>query len=67
MTFFLCGGRCFAVTCRGIQFDGGICKILYETTNVSESERTKYNLVSMTSDEENEVFTNGKYEQISKK
>ena len=49
------------MTCRGIQFvdEGGHCKILYETSDVPQNERTKYNQVSITSDEENAVLING--------
>ena len=44
--------------CRGIHFDGGICKILYETNDIPVSERSKFNTISMTSNKEN-LLVNG--------
>ena len=51
--------RCLVSSCRGIHFDGGICKILYETNDIPESERNKFNPISLTSNEEN-LLVNGK-------
>ena len=55
------GCRCLAAKCRGIQFEGGICKILFETTDVPQTERTKYNLVSLTSNGEMDILISGSF------
>ena len=52
--------RCLISTCRGIYFDGGGCKNLYETNDVPESDRNQYNPVSFTSNEDN-LLINGKH------
>ena len=53
--------RCLALTCRGIQFNEGNCKILFETTDVPESERSKYNQTSLTSNGEMKILSNGQF------
>ena len=55
--------RCLESSCRGIHFDGGTCKILYETDDIPESERNKFNPISLTSNEEN-LLVNGKIYRV---
>ena len=50
--------RCLGSNCRGIHFDGGICKILYEMNDIPESERAGFNPVTITSSEE-KLLVNG--------
>ena len=33
---------CLGAICQGIEVEGGICEILFETTNVPQNERTKH-------------------------
>ena len=51
-------GRCLISPCRGIYFDAGDCKNLYETNDVQEPDRSQYNAVSFISSEDN-LLING--------
>ena len=51
--------RCLVSTCRGIYFDAGICKNLYDIEDVPETNRNQYNPVSLTSSVGN-FLVNGK-------
>ena len=55
--------RCLASTCRGIYFDANdVCRNLYETNDVPESDRNQYNPVSFTSSTENLLINGEDYE-----
>ena len=50
--------RCLASSCRGIQFDNGHCKIFFETSDVPQSEITKYMNTSLRSNGKTKILQN---------
>ena len=49
--------RCLQETCRGIHFETGTCKLLFDTNDVSQNEKTKYSQVVLSGD--SELLING--------
>ena len=50
--------RCLRKTCRGIHFEAGTWKLLFDTNDVPLNERTKYNQVDLSGN--SELLINGR-------